>query len=181
MDNFNLGSLAWFGIVVVIFSLLTIIGQFREKYPSNQYDERQIIGRGQAYKRAFFALLVYNVVYACVDSGGITWCEPGVGMVIGIFWSVTIFAITAISKDAFGGIYTKPRSIILLFLLIIVVQSICFVAECMEGNLIENGILTINFISLFNAICFAVILAVYLIYNRKAKLLEESGESNEES
>ena len=28
---------------------------------------------------------------------------------------------------------------------------------------------------------FAVILAVYLIYNRKAKLLEESGESHEES
>lgn len=177
MDNFNLESLALFGSAVILFGVMTLIGR-AEKRGGPQYDERQIIGRGQAYKRAFFALLVYNVVYACVDSGGITWCEPGVGMVIGIFWSVTIFAITAISKDAFGGIYTKPKSIILLFLLIIVVQSICFVAECIDGNLIENGILTMRFISLFNAICFAVILAVYLIYNRKTKLLEESHEES---
>lgn len=171
MSNFSIQTIGLFAITVVLFGVLTIISRVK-KSNGKQYDERQIIGRGKAYKMAFLTLLAYNLLYACVDASGIKWCESAVGMSIGIFIGVTAFAITAITKDAFEGVHTNPRYVILLFLLIIVVQSICFAAECIEGNIIENGVLTLNFISLFNAVCFAVILVVYLLHNRKVKLLE---------
>ena len=63
----------------------------------------------------------------------------------------------------------------------IVVESIAFVVKCIDGGVIEDGLLSLGFIPLAAAVCFAVMLIAFLIHNQKAKLLEESGENNEES
>lgn len=161
-----------FGLAVIFFCLLTIVGR-KAKNAENHYDERQLVERGRAYKLAFFTLLIYNVIYGCVDGFGTKWCEPSVGMLVGVFLGVTVFACAAICSDAFGGIHNNTRSIILLWVLIIVVQLICFVLDCVDGVVIENGVLTIHFISLVNAVCFIIILAVYFVHHRKEKLLGE--------
>ena len=148
---------------------------------SKEYDERQIIGRGQAYKAAFFTLLAYNFACAIINGCGIKWWDPEVGLLVGLFVSITVFAVIAITKDALYGIHTQSKSVISVFLLVIVVESIAFVVQCIDGDVVEDGVLSLGFISLAAAVCFAVMLIAYLIHNKKAKLLEESGESHEES
>lgn len=138
------------------------------------YDERQLVERGRAYKLAFFTLLLYNFAYACAEGLGFKWCKPPVGMLVGIFVGVTVFAVSAITRDALGGIRSDAKSTIALWVLIIAVQSACFAADCLEGRLIENKLLTLSFVSLTNAVCFLIVLVVYLVHNRKAALAEEA-------
>ena len=171
-------------LIAVFFAAIIFFSLFFRKHKvlfSKEYDERQIIGRGQAYKAAFFTLLAYNFVCAILNGCDIKWWEPEVGLLLGLFVSVTVFAVTAIAKDALHGIHTQSKSVISVFLLVIVVESIAFVVKCIDGGVIEDGILSLGFIPLAAAVCFAVMLIAFQIHNKKAKLLEESGESNEES
>jgi len=171
-------------LIAVFFVAAIIFLLFFAKHKgvfSKEYDERQIIGRGHAYKVAFFTLLAYNLVCAIIDSCGIKWCDPSVGLLIGLFVSVTVFAVTAITKDALHGIHTQSKSVISVFLLVCVVNTINFVAQCINGSVIKDGVLSLGFIPLAAAVCFAVMLIAFLIHNKKAKLLEGSGENNEES
>lgn len=175
---------AWALIAVCFVAGTVFFSLFFAKHKgvfSKEYDERQIIGRGQAYKVAFFTLLAYNFVCAIIDSCGIKWCDSLVGLLIGLFVGVTVFAVTAITKDALHGIHTQSKSVISIFLLVCVLNAINFVAQCISGSVIEDGVLSLGFIPLAAAVCFAVMLIVFLIHNKKAKLLEESGENNEES
>ncbi len=148
---------------------------------SKEYDERPIIGRGQAYKAAFFTLLAYNFACAIINCCGIKWWEPEVGLLIGRFVSVTVFAVTAITKDALHGIHTQSKSVISVFLLVCVLNAINFVVQCINDSVIKDGVLSLGFIPLAAAVCFAVMLIAFLLHNKKVKLLEESGENNEES
>ena len=171
-------------LIAIFFAAIFFFSLFFRKHKvvfSKEYDERQIIGRGQAYKAAFFTLLAYNFVCAILNGCGVKWWEPEVGLLIGLFVSVTVFAVTAITKDALHGIHTQSKSVISVFLLVIVVESIAFVVKCIDGGVIEDGLLSLGFIPLAAAVCFAVMLIAFLIHNQKAKLLEESGENNEES
>ena len=171
----------WALIAVCFIAGVIFFSLFLRKHKgifSKEYDERQILGRGQAYKTAFFTLLAYNLVYAIIDSCDIKWCDPLVGLLIGLFVSVTVFAVTAITKDALYGIYTQSKSVLSVFLLVIVVELIAFVVKCIDGGVIEDSVLSLGFIPLAAAVCFAVILAVFLIHNKRAKLLEENNEES---
>lgn len=172
MENNGWMSIAVFGLIVIALCLLILFIR-RSKQKDSEYDERQRIGRGQAYKWAFFMLLAYSLVWSCLEASGLRWLEPGVGQMIGIFAAVTVFALVAICHDALVGLQTKEKSALLLWCLIIVVQLFCFVADCVEGSVLRNGLLTHSVVSLMNAVCFLLILIVYLVHRRKTGLPED--------
>lgn len=172
MENFNTVPFIWFALAVVV-CLLIMISFRKSKSISDKFDERQLIGRGQAYRLAFFTLLGYTAVYACLDSAGVKWCETAAGLIVGVFVSVTVFAVTAICRDALVGIRGDSKSVLILWSIVIFVQLVCFALDCAERKVIENGVLTLSVVSLVNAVCFIIILAVYLVHEKKAKLPEE--------
>ena len=172
MNNLNTVPFIWFALAVVLFVLLTI--SFRKnRIAKENFDERQTIGRAQSYKLAFFALFFYNAVYACLDSAGIRWCQTPVGLLVGVFLGVTVFAVSAIRRDALVGARGNTKSTIILWCIIIFAQAVLFVLDCIDGEVFEGGVLAMPFISLVNAVCFIIILIVYLVHNGRAHQPEE--------
>ena len=175
MENINTVPFKWFALAVVFFVLLTIISR-KSKIADEKFDERQTVGRAQSYKLAFFTLIIYSVVYACLDSADIKWCQTPVGLLVGVFLSVTVFAVTAIRRDALVGIRGSAKSTVILWCIVIFVQLVCFALDCAEGKLFEDGVLAMPFVSLVNAVCFVVILIVFLVHNAKEEQPPEEEE-----
>lgn len=172
-DNFA-SFIVCAGLVILIFMMIIIIRRLRaENGVSAKYDERQTIARGQAYKVAFFTLLFYIAIYACVDALGFVWCETSTGMTVGIFLGVTVFAVFSICTDSFNGIHNKNKGVVSLCITVILAQLIGFVGEVADDGLVNNGLVTSALTNLTCAVCFMVILIVYLIHEKRAKLPEE--------
>lgn len=171
MKNIFTSVLVCFGLAAGVFVLIRFA--LVRNTENSQYDERQTAGRGKAYRLAFFSLMIYSLLYACLDAGGIRWCAPGVGPVAGIFVGITVFAVTAIGSDALVGLRTSRKSAVMLWSIVILVQAVCFTTDCAKGKLIENGLLTVTFISLICVVSFLIILAAYLVHNRRTQLPEE--------
>ena len=162
--------------LAVLFALILAVlffGRSSGNHPNTEYDERQLIERGRAYRLGFFAFLFYNVLCAILDACGVRWCAPAVSPMVGIFLGVAVFAVSAIRRDALRGIGSKPSGAIGLWVLIILVQTVCFVLDCLEGKVIENGVVTMSFVSLVNAAVFLLVLVVYLVHIRRAERSEE--------
>lgn len=162
------------GLVVLVLMMIVIIRRLRgENGGSAKYDERQTIARGQAYKAAFFTLLIYIAIYACVDAGGFVWCETSTGMTVGIFLGVTVFAVLSICRDAFNGIQNRSKGVVSLWIIVILAQLVGFVGEVAENGLVNNGLVTSAFTNITCAACFMIILIVYLVHEKRAELPEE--------
>lgn len=159
--------------VLLLLLLVAAILLIARRGKGNEYDERQLVERGRAFQSAYLTLGIYTIFCAVIESDGVQCFTPGVLPMIGLFLSVTVFAVTAIRHDALSGLHTKPKDAIRLWLLIIVVQLVCFVLDWRDGDVVRDGVLTLSVISLVNAVCFLVMLVVYLAHSRKAALPEE--------
>jgi hypothetical protein len=75
------------GFIAVVIVTLIIANIKRKKNTYTEYDERQILARGKAYKSAFFVLIGYIIACALVNVLEINWAELSVQMFIGLFLS----------------------------------------------------------------------------------------------
>ena len=94
--------------VALIFGLIYLLNKrlgFRR-----EYDERQRLAQGKAYKAAFFTLLCYLAGYGIFDLlTGIRWCDSYTGAFVGVILSVTVFAIICIREDAYVSYKENPK------------------------------------------------------------------------
>ena len=75
------------GFIAVVIVTLIIANIKRKKNTYTEYDERQVLARGKAYKSAFFVLIGYIIACALVNVLEINWAELSVQMFIGLFLS----------------------------------------------------------------------------------------------
>ena len=68
--------------------------------PAYEYDERQTAARGIAFRRAWIAAAVYEMVYAVLCAVGIWFADEAAGPLLGVLLSVAVFLFTASAKDA---------------------------------------------------------------------------------
>ena len=89
------------GFIAVVIVTLIIANIKRKKNTYTEYDERQVLARGKAYKSAFFVLIGYIIVCALVNVLEINWAELSVQMFIGLFFSTAVFVGISIFNDAY--------------------------------------------------------------------------------
>lgn len=176
MNDSTFSMMDWLPFAVaffLVFVLLIILRIKGKLMTEGEYDERQLVGRGKAYQYAFFSLIFYNVIYGYLDAVGVKWCLPSVGVMVGVLFGVTVFAVTAICRDAFIGIRDTHKRSIRILIAGALAQTVCFFSDLADGGVVKDGLLTTSFVSLCCAVCFSVIVIVFLIHSRKNRLPEE--------
>ena len=134
-----------------------------------EYDERQLLARGKAYKAGFFVTLLYCLLFAALSVTEIPFFQSVTGMLLGVFLGIAVFAVTAIRNDAYLGLNENKRSFLILGCVVAVADLVIGVCNGLDGTLMENGQLTFDCLNLMVGVLFTVIVAALLIHDRQVK------------
>ena len=151
------------GIIIVIFLLRWFN---RDHQMKTEYDERQLQIRGQAYKIAFYATIIFEAVLAVMSAAVDFPAEPFVMYLLPLFFGITVQVCYCIWNGAYVGLNTNMQRYIGMMCVISAFNFFVFFMQWREGNLFENGKLQAPVINLICALMFAVIGVAGLI--RKA-------------
>lgn len=146
---------------------------YTEKKSKNEYDERQILARGKAYKAASTTAIIYFFVCSFHSEWGFYWIKPSAQMLLGLMLTLFVFAFVAIINDAYVTIKNSGILYLVFTLLGTALYTFRGFLEIYEGEkLIENGMLTmlsIIFIYAFLFLVIAVTLIIKMIINKRAE------------
>ena len=169
MDNafyaigFMVGLL--FAIVICI-----IVRKGRKK----QYDERQILARGNAYKVSFIVAMLYMIFCLLAELFDLKWALLTMQMLIGILFSCAVFIIMCIFTNAYFGVNQKNSIAYIVILAIIGLMNVGVGIRnlCMGESPFTNGALNGGSMNLLVA-TFLFIIDIALII--KAILEKRAG------
>lgn len=161
------------GIVVAVLLVVLMGVLFRKQggvgFGRAKYDERQQLARGKAFRAGFFTVLIYEVIYALGDLLGLRWTIPFTGVMIGLFLGTAVFGVVAVCQDAYLSLNEKPQGWLVLWGIIILSNGVCVADQIVHRELVQNGLLTANWL---NALCgglFVVILVAQLLHSARAR------------
>ena len=159
------------GAICGIIALL-IYSKFK-KEGAEKFDERQLFLRGNAFKHAFFTILIYCCIYSfLITVTGRPFMQDGVSTLLGALLGIGVVAVESILKEAFFSVgdNTKKRSKYYILLLLAVITMNVFGSINNGGiNIVENGMLSMQCVHLANALLFTCVLAalVWKLYIAK--------------
>jgi magnesium-transporting ATPase (P-type) len=134
------------------------------------YDERQKLERGIAYRNGYFTLMAYVALYALANLFENVPFDPSLGLMCGIMLSIMVFVVTAIRHDAYVSLNQNPRSWLICGTLIAGANLLSGIVGVMNGRL-SSGLL-----SLMIAVMWIVIILVFVLHRRKAEAQEQEDE-----
>lgn len=116
------------------------------KFCNSNFDEKQILERGKAYKIAYFTLSFAVFVAGLICSYIFDDMTIGYVSAIVIILSVGIFGCVAIKNDAFEGVIKQSKGIIVLYtstaaLFIIMIHKTLVKAETFNREIISELIM----------------------------------------
>lgn len=143
--------------------VLVVVLLFKKRILDCTFDERQERARGVAFKYGFFALMFSIILYGMLDMALGRWCDAMAGASLCLCAGITVFAVTCIVKDAYLSLKENPRNIMTLFAVISVVNIAFGAVHILDGDMVENGILTFRCTNLVVGLMTTVVLAVYIV------------------
>lgn len=143
--------------------LLVVMLLFKKRILDFTFDERQERARGVAFKYGFFALMFAIILYGMLDMVLGRWCDAMAGVALCLCVGITVFAITCILKDAYLSLKESPRYVMTLFAVLSVVNIVLGSIHILDGDMVENGILTFRCTNLVVGLMTTVVLAVYIV------------------
>lgn len=175
-DDFvwSISSILAFTVLMTFcyFMVMSIMHQNKKK----KYDERQILARNQAYKASYIFLLLYLTVCLALERNDIKWATFQTIIFIGIFISITIFAMICILKQAyiFNNRKNNPYDFLFRTFFLGIMYLIVFFADLEKGeSVFTNGMLNGNIANLLFAILFLGMFIAKLIIDLKKKTEKE--------
>ncbi|MBQ5514656.1 MAG: hypothetical protein IIT84_03105 [Oscillospiraceae bacterium] len=158
----------WVGIIIGLAIYLIT------RKTTEDYDERQLVIRGKAYKVGFLSTLGAGAVYGFISTVlKRPLAEDGIAVFFILLFGVGVFVVYCIMNDAFFSISDKikPVHLVVLLLLGVVSQGYMIYTNLTEGTIVgKNGELTarvLPFGILLLFLCVLAALAVKLIKSRK--------------
>ena len=165
------------GILAILISvcsalllLLTVVSK-NKKAEVPQYDERQEVERGRAFKYGFFTTLFF--------SGGVIifdWCDgiPGQNQTIlyclGLFLGIMVYGSYCVWHESYIALNQKANTTMIIFAVIGLINLVLGILSIARGRMIVNGRISEHFL---NFICAAMLLIlcgemlVKKIYDKK--------------
>lgn len=145
----------------------------KKTYGKCEFDERQELARGKAYKCGFFALIFFSLLYSCLsDFTNFQIGSQTASTFIILCVGVGFFAVHSIWHDAYFSLREQPRRYVLLFFGLVILNSIGAYGNLTDSDPSSAGI---GYISLSCSIlCFVVLVTIGLkvLYDRKNMELE---------
>ena len=166
---FDFWSLLPFILFCVIFVLLLLFFRSKEAFSGNQFDERQELLRGQAYKNAFVCMTLIGIAFFFLldilpDFG----ISGSAALVITVFAGLLIFAVECVWKEAFFSLHQHPKKLLILYVIIGVINTFNGCVNLREENVGRElpplpGMIMLSCGILFLAVAAAIILRTYVI------------------
>ena len=147
------------GLIIAIFIIRAVN---RDRKMTTEYDEMQKLIRGNGYKYAFYAVLIFEAVMCVLTMGMMLPAEPYVIHFTAIFVGVTVQASYCIWKGAYIGQNTDLKKYVILMAVISVFNLLSAFMAWRSGDLIVDGKLQGPTVNLLCGLMFAVIGAVGL-------------------
>lgn len=164
--SYALGVIAGILLVFLVYGILTVVAKRRGKCANAQFDERQVVARGRAYRYAFFTVLFYLLAWGLFElAADVRLWDTYTGCFLGVFLSVTVFAVMAILNDAYFAVNEKPAIYLGIFALVTVLNLGIGAWNLATGGapIVEHGMLTYHSVNLLVGGMFLVILIVAAI------------------
>lgn len=168
---------------VVLFAavalLLVFIRRSTGAASKDQYDERQLLNQGKAFRAAFISVMAISAAYYYFSSvTDLDIMEDGVVALFIVCIGIVIFSVYAILTDCFFGFNGRmqgsvhPLFYMLILLIVVVIHVIQSVRGISEHEIAKDGILTHQCGGLVLAATFLIVLITmfikYLIDHRDA-------------
>lgn len=157
------------GFIAIFIVMLIIANIKKKKNTYTEYDERQVLARGKAYKSAFFVLIGYIIACALINVLEINWAELSVQMFIGLFLSTAVFVGISIFNDAYFTSNKGRKSLLFALALVAVIEYLAVIFN--DNAFITNGMANLCIIPILVivwAISIFVMLVIKTIIDKKA-------------
>lgn len=149
------------GLLVGI-AVVAVWAAVSRKKVKNQYDERQLLARGRAYRAAFYTMLLYLMADGSFQYvTGRVWCGHYAGCMLAVALGGGVFATCCIAGDAYFTLYEHPKTFLLLTGGALVALLALELPMYLTGSyaLFENGMLSDEAVP---AIAVVMVLWIYL-------------------
>lgn len=185
MNEYYLGyALGMLVGLLLISVVIIVILKFtkRDHALRCKFDERQLQKRGTAFKLGFFTLLVENAIYAClsplfVQDGpleSLPHFEDGSGSIfLQICIAVGVFAGYSIWNDCYFSLNESRSRLKLLFAVTGILNLVIFFCRLVNGQLLEDGMLTIYWDNLFCGLMFLFIFLMMFLRRLRPEEAED--------
>lgn len=157
-----------FGLCCGLVAVIVIFRLFAKKLQidgrqKTEYDERQLIERGKGYRWAFFAYVIFNLLFFVLDIS--MDIELGIGfiMICGILTASAVHVIYCIFHEAYWGLNNRVKNYIILLIVAAVLNLVIGIANGINGDWYTDGVLSTSVYNLIVAIFIAVILVAMLV------------------
>ncbi len=157
------------GILLVVLIKFLFDRRKTEQKKGCDYDERQRLARGEAFKYGFFTLLAWVVFTSVICEDGMPqWCSLLVLNMTGVGLALLVFGCYCIAKDAYMSLREKPLSMYI----VTGVAGFSNLGVALhhfgeQGGLFEDGKLGLSMVNLILGIVFIVLLAVFFAKMRQ--------------
>ena len=162
ISAYNLGILA--GVAVALIVAAIFAAASKKRGGAGKFDERQQLIRGKAYQHAFFVTLcvsaLYGVLVAFTER---SYMADGVAALLTVFVGIAEFGAESILRDAFYTAKDRPKVYILLYVACILSQIAGTVGHIRAGDIVQDGVLTMNVLPLACTVLFSIILICLII------------------
>ena len=171
-----MGDMKWSYIAGFIVGLLLVVlvkflfdRRKTEQKKGCDYDERQQLARGEAFKYGFFTLLAWVVFTSVICEDGMPqWCSLLVLNMTGVGLALLVFGCYCIAKDAYMSLREKPLSMYI----VTGVAGFSNLGVALhhfgeQGGLFEDGKLGLSMVNLILGIVFILLFIAFFIKMRQ--------------
>ena len=136
---------AFFALGLMVGLMVAVWVLTRKARRSKHYDEMQQKIRADGYRLGFFTTLLMMVVLIFLTELGISrYISPAFGLLTVMMVGVTVFALYCIRHEAFLSVGDKGKSYVMVFALVTVCNGAVALMRLLEGELLENGVVTLS-------------------------------------
>ena len=174
---------AWFaGGVLAGILAVAIYGVLKKRKESApRYDERQAQARANAAKLALEVLAALMLVNGFVrEAWQFAWAGPFMETVVLLLIAGTVYVLRCVWTDAYFALREKPKTWGRIFVAMLVVNAALGVMVILDGDMVEDGLLTFPAANLLIAVMFASLLITMALKRRKVRGTRGRRRRNEE-
>lgn len=154
--------------------LVAIARKVREKrFGKCEYDERQELARGKAFRVGFLTLMVYSVVYGWLsDMTGFAWGTQFTCGIVAMCVGIGVFVVKCVWSDAYFSLRERPRRYALLFAAIVVMNLSNGLRDLHKGAQ-DRDMAVISLSVAITALVVLISIGAKAFYDRRHGELEE--------
>lgn len=163
---------AFLGIITIPLAIVILCLTVSKKTDSSksEYDERQLIARGEAAKYSLLTLGIYNALWLMAQISEINIPvinETVIG--IGLSLAVLVHVTYSIWKDAYFALNENRKVLMIVFAIIAGINILILISYIVHGTLINNGKLGIGGLTIATCVMFVWIFSMLVAKSIKDK------------